>query len=164
MEEHKVILSNLEKLAKIASEVQRAESYAEIENEIAELRDIAHHLISAENHHKREEEALFPAMERHGVTGPTRAMAAEHVVLRERKQALKNAVEKAGDIDLAEFKKRLDDPASYLTSQLSNHIYKEDKILYQMALQVLTDAEWDQVKKKCDEIGYCCFTPEAAAN
>ncbi len=34
------------------------------------------------------------------------------------------------------------------------------ELLYQIALQVLSTEEWDEVKRACDNIGYCCFTPE----
>ncbi|MEM3522863.1 MAG: DUF438 domain-containing protein, partial [Candidatus Bathyarchaeia archaeon] len=47
----------------------------------------------------------------------------------------------------------------YLIKELSNHIYKEDNILYPMALQVIPSERWDWIKKECDKIGYCCFTP-----
>lgn len=38
--------------------------------------------------------------------------------------------------------------------------FKEDNILYPIALQLLSPDEWEKVKKECDKIGYCCFTPE----
>jgi DUF438 domain-containing protein len=46
-----------------------------------------------------------------------------------------------------------------LVNMIPSHIYKEDNILYPMALQVIPKDEWETIKKKCDEIGYCCFTP-----
>jgi DUF438 domain-containing protein len=50
--------------------------------------------------------------------------------------------------------------AEYLTRELESHIFKEDNIIYQIALQTLTSQEWQEVKKECDKIGYCCFAPE----
>jgi len=40
------------------------------------------------------------------------------------------------------------------------NIFKENSILYQIDLQVLTPEQWDAVKAECDKLGYCCFTPE----
>jgi hypothetical protein len=28
------------------------------------------------------------------------------------------------------------------------------------SIEELGKEEWEQVKKECDKIGYCCFTPE----
>ena len=39
-------------------------------------------------------------------------------------------------------------------------ITPREDILYQIALQTLTPERWEKVKRECDKIGYCCFTPE----
>ena len=62
-------------------------------------------------------------------------------------------------VDEALALKYLDEAGSFLVNELVNHIYKEDNILYQLALQTIAKEEWAELKKRCDEIGYCCFTP-----
>jgi uncharacterized protein (DUF2249 family) len=64
------------------------------------------------------------------------------------------------DYDFAEFKEKVIELGKYLPKELESHIFKEDNILYQIALQVLSPEEWEEVKKECDKVGYCCFTPE----
>jgi len=54
---------------------------------------------------------------------------------------------------------RLEEVGGYLVRELANHIYKEDNILYQMALQTIEPEDWAEMKPHCDRIGYCCFTP-----
>ena len=66
----------------------------------------------------------------------------------------------AEDYEFDEFRKRVVELAEYLERELEGHIFKEDNIIYQIALQTLTSQEWQEVKKECDKIGYCCFTPE----
>ena len=51
-----------------------------------------------------------------------------------------------------------------LATELDRHIFKENNILYQIALQVLSQEEWDEIKQLCDRLGYCCFTPEDQNN
>ena len=58
------------------------------------------------------------------------------------------------------FAKKISELADYITVELPKHIEKEDNILYPMALEVIPENEWPEIKKKCDRIGYCCFTPE----
>ena len=118
------------------------------------------HLVEAESHHQREEEALFPQLEAHDIVEPGTIMKMDHEEFRKRKQALFQLSHNSDDYQFDEFKERCVELGSYLTQELESHIFKEDNILYQIALQTLSDEEWREVKKECDKIGYCCFTPE----
>lgn len=47
-----------------------------------------------------------------------------------------------------------------LTFNLREHILKENTILYPAAFKAINDPNtWVEIRRKCDEIGYCCFTP-----
>jgi DUF438 domain-containing protein len=117
-------------------------------------------LLDAEPHHQREEQALFPELERRGVTGPPRIMRLEHVELRQRKHALQELAQAAETMPYADFKERLNEVATYLVFNLRDHIFKEDNILYPTAAQTIGDsAAREAIKARGDEIGYCCFTP-----
>ena len=119
---------------------------------------IAHHLVEAESHHQREEDVLFPELEKHGITEPTLIMKMDHTEFRKRKQALYQLVRSGRKNDFADFKKEVIELGEYLPPELESHIFKEDNLIYQIALQMLEPKEWEKVKKLCDELGYCCFT------
>ncbi|MEW6141798.1 MAG: DUF438 domain-containing protein [Chloroflexota bacterium] len=159
MEEHKVILRNLSELKTIVEGLKDKDNLADLGGDLERLKDIAHHLVEAESHHQREEEVLFPVLEKHDVVEPPQIMKAEHVDLRQKKKELYGASHNAEDTPFSEFKTRVIDAGEFLTQELEGHIFKEDNILYQIALQVLSDGEWAEIKKACDRIGYCCFTP-----
>lgn len=160
MEEHKVILGKLDELAGLIDALRKTDSLDDFGRELDALKDVAHHLVEAESHHRREEEALFPFMEAHGVRGPTNVMRMDHVELRKRKHELHEVAASAESLDFGELKSRAVSAGEYIMLQLRAHISKEDNILYRMALQILSEEEWEEVKKKSDEIGYCCFTPK----
>jgi hypothetical protein len=160
VEEHKIILQSLEKVKHLVHGFEEAEDFAEIRDRLPELKDAAHHLVEAESHHQREEEALFPRLESHGISEPPRVMKMDHVELREKKKELYELASNAEGFDFETFKAKASDLGDYLSEHLGGHIFKEDNILYQMALQVLSPEEWNEVKQECDRIGYCCFTPE----
>jgi DUF438 domain-containing protein len=94
-------------------------------------------LLDAEPHHQREEQALFPELERRGVTGPPRIMRLEHVELRQRKHALQELAQAAETMPYADFKERLNEVTTYLVFNLRDHIFKEDNILYPTAAQTI---------------------------
>ena len=58
-----------------------------------------------------------------------------------------------------EFLDKIGPVIEFLTTNLTDHIYKEDNILYPMAYETLEKSEWKEVRKKFDAIGYCCFAP-----
>lgn len=160
--EHEMILSFLDELERVSQAVQKMTYYSSNKDEVKKLMHIAGHLIGAEPHHKREEEVLFPEVEKRGVSGPPQVMRIEHEDLRRRKHELMELSETDDKLDYNTFRRRLDTTARFIVLTLRDHIFKENNILYPMALQVIQDKNsWDKMKAECDKIGYCCFTPEA---
>ena len=159
--EHDMILGFLDKLEHTNSAIQKMSAYDGGREEFALLKHIAEHLVGAEPHHKREEDVLFPELEERGVSGPPHVMRMEHTELRARKEEIKKLAENAAKIAFADFKKRLNTASKFIIMTLRDHIFKENNILYPTALQVIDNNKtWDDMKKKCDKIGYCCFTPK----
>lgn len=160
MEEHKIILQNLNQLSTLLQKIKSAENFEDLGGALETLQDTAHHLVEAESHHQREEEALFPGLEAHNIKEPGVIMKMDHEEFRKRKQLLFQLAHNHDQYAFSEFKKQCLESGEYLTRELENHIFKEDNIIYQIALQTLSPEEWRQVKNECDKIGYCCFTPE----
>jgi DUF438 domain-containing protein len=160
MEEHKVIIENLNRLSELLQRIKSAESFEDAGRDLETLKDIAHHLVEAESHHQREEEALFPRLEAHNIAEPGAIMKMDHEELRKRKQLLLQLSHNHEQYSFDTFKKQCLELGEYLIHELENHIFKEDNIIYQIALQTLSKEEWQRVKKECDRIGYCCFTPQ----
>lgn len=160
IEEHDEILKLLTKLEELNSAIQKMESYDKNAAEFNVLFNAAVEIIGAEPHHKREEDVLFPELEKRGVTGPTRVMRMEHDMLRERKHKIKALAENVESMDFADFKAQLNEACKFLIFNLRDHIYKENHILYPSSVQTLEDSNlWTEMKQSCDKIGYCSFTP-----
>ena len=162
MEEHKVLKGRLEELKGYLDFISTARDLKDISREIAGAREVAHQLLEAEPHHQREEQVIFPALEQRGVAEPPMIMREEHVDLRAKKAQLADIVANPGQYSFQDLVASLQEVGGYLVRELANHIYKEDNILYQAALQTVEPEAWQEIKKRCDEIGYCCFTPAGA--
>jgi uncharacterized protein len=126
--------------------------------DIEQLKNLAEQIISAENHHLREENALFPELEKLGITGPTRIMRLEHNELRARKRTLLDLASNFNTSNEDESLKGINEAAKYIVFNLRDHIFKENHILYPSALENIEETIWSDIKEKCDEIGYCPFT------
>ena len=93
--EHEKIKEFLTELEALNLEIQKLNNYNENPNLFIKLGHLAENILSAEKHHKREEDVLFPELEKRDITGPTRIMRMEHDELRARKRLLKDAADKA---------------------------------------------------------------------
>ncbi|NFI95524.1 DUF438 domain-containing protein [Clostridium botulinum] len=159
--EHDKILEFLTELEEINFKIQKLKSYNSGSEEFEALKTVVNNILDAENHHQREEKVLFVEMEDRKITGPTRIMRMEHDDLRAKKKFLKQTAEEVYQLEFNEFKEKVDDTAKYIVFNLRDHIFKENYILYPTAIETIKEKEiWKDMKKRCDEIGYCGFTPK----
>ncbi len=159
LEEHRMLQQMSQKLSGLAERVRDAGDLDSVKEEVARLKHVAEELLDAEKHYLREENVLFPVLERHGVTEPPAIMWMEHNQLREKKKHLKGLLENATTINFQDFKRQLGELASTINTTLNSHIFKENNILFPTAQRVVTEQEWNAMWADFDEIGYCCFTP-----
>ena len=146
-EEHRGMLDAAEQVWKLARDESGGDE---------ELRSLVKKLAETEPHYLREENVLFPYLEKHGITEPPAIMWMEHDHIRTERKAL---------ISLAESGTRgklLVAKARGLYELFSSHFQKEGKILFPSALDVITDTEWKHVRKEFDGIGYTPFAHDIA--
>ncbi len=117
-----------------------------------EFREIFDRLLETESHYTREENVLFPYLEKHGITEPPQVMWMEHDQIRGIKKAIQAALERGDNARLAEL-------AQGLLEAMMSHFYKENNILFPTAMDVIGEDEWPAIRTEFDEIGYCCITP-----
>jgi len=162
MEEHRMILQFLEDLKNILQKVKAAKTLNEIRHETDDLKKVAENLMEVEKHNVREENVLFPHLEKHGISEPPTIMWAEHNELRDKKKKLIELTKSSGTLDFKQFQKQLAETVNFIVDMLTSHIYKENNILYPAVLSITKEEEWKDIKEQCDELGYCNFTPEYA--
>ncbi|MDP3731492.1 MAG: DUF438 domain-containing protein [Candidatus Omnitrophota bacterium] len=158
-DEHKIIKRNLKKLRQISVKLNQAASFDKVKKELDALKELSHFFLETEKHHQREEEAVFPRLIAHGITEPPEIFKEDHVEFKAKKKSLYEIATSANERDFQGFLEAIMPIIEFLTKNLEDHIYKEENILYPMALKTLDKAEWPQVRKKFDAIGYCCFAP-----
>lgn len=130
--EHQAVLSVLQILQNISEKIRSGQ-----EIEIAHLEQLLKILreFVDQSHHGKEEKILFSALEKLGFPrqeGPVGVMLSEHDNGRQYIQGMRDAVAKikSGEHDgLKDFAVN----ASYYSTLMVDHIYKEDNILYPMA-------------------------------
>ncbi len=88
-------------------------------------------------------------------------MRQEHNLLRPLKQRLLDLATAGGEKkEIGTLQDEIDETMDRIISNLMLHIRKEDNVLYPLALETIDDpAVWEKMRVRCDEIGYCTFTP-----
>jgi PAS domain S-box-containing protein len=160
MQEHNLLLQSAEELRNIAQEIRAARGTSYVTTEVERIKHIEEHLRDSESHYLREENVLFPYLEKHGVTQPPAIMWMEHDQIRQMKKSIYQLIDARESMAPQDFAKELEEAASALAEFLSSHFYKENNVLFPTALKVIEQSEWKDVRRQFDELGYCCFTPE----
>jgi len=110
-------------------------------------------LAQIDKHFLRKENQLFPVLETKGITGPSKVMWALHDDIRGFMKDVRKRV-KDGNMEAV--------AQTVLVKMVNDMIYKEEHILFPMALETLREEEWAKVRKGEEEIGYAWITPESA--
>jgi DUF438 domain-containing protein len=138
MEEHKDILNTLGKFRKSPDPAKA-------------VKGLGYFLREVEKYFLKEENCLFPYLEKHNMVQPPQIMWKEHDQIRE----LRNQIfeDKVTETNVKQFLIGTEEA-------FANHIYKEHKILFPSAIKLISDEEWIEIRKQFDEIGYFSFIPK----
>jgi PAS domain S-box-containing protein len=162
MEEHKILLKFSGELKDLSTRMKRGPDHASAESEVQELKKIADQLKDSQSHYLREENVLFPYLEKHGITQPPAMMWVEHDRIRELEKNLYQLLDTRERMKFQDFVKQLEERAISLAEFLPSHFFKENKILFPTGLKVIAQNEWGEIRRQFDELGYPAFVPEHA--
>ena len=105
-----------------------------------------------ENHYQRKEYAMFPIMEKKGITAPPKVMWGVHDQIRDLYRDFKKALNDGKESTLEEFQIARD--------EMLEMIQKEENILIPMVEQVFHVDDWETIASQSSEYGYCIVKPE----
>lgn len=115
-------------------------------------------LMDIEKHYQRKEHTLFPVLERHGITGPSKVMWAKHDEARGLLKELGVALQQQ-DAAAGEWKLVADTVADTAIRAVEEMFYKEESILFPMCLDTFTDDEWAEIWASSPRYGWCLVVP-----
>jgi DUF438 domain-containing protein len=132
--------------------LRESEAITDYAKEKDKLLSILDRLAEIDKHFVRKENQLFPILEQKGVTGPSKVMWALHDDIRGfikdvRKRVTDGKMERVA--------------IEALAKMINDMIYKEEHILFPMALESLSEEEWGKVVTGEEEAGYAWIKPEA---
>lgn len=108
-------------------------------------------LLDIDKHYSRKENLLFPYLEKYGVTAPPKVMWGVDDEIR---AAIKDAKSKLQEAE-ADSAPAIEEAVT----KVKEMIFKEENILFSMALDTLTEDEWLNIAEESDDIGFCLTQP-----
>ncbi len=162
LKEHELVKGFVAEMSDLLPKVEEAEDLDGARNELSKTEELLGHLKEYNKHKVREENCLFPYLEKHGITQPPAIMWSEHDEQRDTIKEASKTLENKGTLAFERFKSELLSHLGHLTTILPDHFFKEENILFPAALRLISEEEWRQIKASMDDLGYCYFTPKEA--
>ena len=162
MEEHNILLQFAADTRVAVNLIREKSDFGAAAAPLNQVNSMMNHFKESKTHYMREENVLFPYLEKHRMSRPSSIMWNEHSKIKEIKKTLYKTSDSKDTAVFRDFTKQLDDATASLVEVLSSHFYKEYNVLFLDAMKVVQENEWREIRYQFDEVGYCGFTPEPA--
>lgn len=114
-------------------------------------------LMDVDKHYARKENLLFPVLERHGISGPSKVMWGKDDEVRE---LLRGVGEMLGArASVGEWRVAAQAVVEPALQAVEEMVRKEEEILLPMALEALNATEWGEIWAQTPQFGYCLCEP-----
>ncbi|MBW8001152.1 MAG: hypothetical protein FVQ80_03915 [Planctomycetes bacterium] len=156
--EHEMVLCFISDLNEVNSKIQQLDYGSSSTEEIRRLAHIVGHLVSSEQHCEREEQVIFPELDKCGFYELLKVVSYQHSRISKKYHVLNSLIWDVDDTDFDKFKSRLEELTGYLVAAVRTHVFIETNVIYPLALELISDKKvWARMKGVCNQIGYCGF-------
>ncbi len=143
----------LERLQPLADDADATALVREVQQQLNNLMDV-------DKHYRRKEYLLFPYFEKNNLPGPPAVMWGKHDEVRQLLRLTIEGLQQVETLDAAEARSYGLFSVAPAIAAIDEMVYKEEKILYPTALNLLTEQDWYQIYLQSDEYGFCLYAPE----
>lgn len=134
------------------------------ETDVTEQMGVIHqqlnNLMDVEKHYRRKENLLFPYFEKNNLPGPPAVMWGKHDEVRELLKIALEGLQEVSQFTAGEAVAFNQFSVSMVLDGIDDMIYKEEKILFPTALDLLTEQDWYDIYLQSDDFGYCLYAPQ----
>jgi DUF438 domain-containing protein len=124
------------------------------------IQESLNHLMDVDKHYRRKEYLLFPYFEKNNLPGPPMVMWGKHDQARSLLRETIAGLQQVETVNVAEAKAYNLLAITPAIEAVDDMIYKEEKIMFPTALNLLTEQDWYEIYLQSDEYGYCLYAPQ----
>ena len=112
-------------------------------------------LYELEKNYLRKDNLLFPYLEQYGITAPPKVMwGVDDEIRQDIKKVLSSILDTSNEAN------ELSSMADAAIDRVHEMIFKEENILFPMALETLSEDEWIKIAEESHELGFCIYEPK----
>jgi DUF438 domain-containing protein len=124
------------------------------------IQGLLNNLMDVDKHYRRKEYLLFPHFEKNNLPGPPTVMWGKDDEIRNLLRQTIAGLQQVEQLGAAEAKAYNLLAVSPAIEAVDDMVYKEEKILFPTALNLLTEQDWYDIYIQSDEYGYCLYAPQ----
>jgi hypothetical protein len=148
-----LIRLEMKKLEKLIDEEDATVAMRLIQQQLNNLMDV-------DKHYRRKEYLLFPYFEKNNLPGPPMVMWGKHDEVRNLLRETIAGLQQTERMSAAEARAYNLFAVNPAIEAVDDMVYKEEKIMFPTALDLLTEQDWYEIYLQSDEYGYCLYAPQ----
>ncbi len=160
VQENKELIRTTGQIRVLLNRLESLPDAADATAAMREVQQLLNNLMDADKHYRRKEYLLFPYFEKNNLPGPPAVMWGKHDEVRQLLRLTIEGLQQVDALDAAEARSFGLFSVIPTADAIDEMVYKEEKILFPTALNLLTEQEWYQIYLQSDEYGYCLYAPE----
>lgn len=149
LDENRALENHLEEMFEL---VKNYEAEQKEEVRIALLTK-SQELFDINKHYDRKEKAIFPLMEKYGISSPPQVMWGVDDEIREDLKSFHKDIQEKNYQDIS-------NRFTALRKRMEDMILKEEKIMLPLITDLITEEEWLEIAYDSEEIGFCLVSPK----
>ncbi len=160
VQENQALTLTVQKIRGLMRDIEELDDSENAAPKMLEIHALLNDLMDVEKHYRRKENLLFPYFEKKDMPGPPAVMWGKHDEVRGFLKHVLKAFQSISSISAAEASAFNKLAVAAVLDAIEDMIYKEEKVLFPTAMDLLEEEEWYEIYRQSDEIGYCLYVPE----
>ncbi len=156
--ENEAILEIVGRYRELLQDLRAGDGALDVEL-VKEWRRLHERLTLVDNHYQRKENLVFPYLEKAGLTGPPKVMWGVDDEIRSMVKTVGELVESAGELTAQDLDLAMEALIAPMLDQIESMVEKEDRILWPMALEHLSQTDWQEAAAGWREYGELLAEP-----
>ena len=159
VQENKELINTTNQVRLVMEKLEHLPDEQVATGEMRTIQQQLNNLMDVDKHYRRKEYLLFPYFEKNNLPGPPMVMWGKHDEVRELLKQTIDGLQQTESMSAGEAKAYNLFTVSPVIDAIDEMVYKEEKILFPTALNLLTEQDWYEIYLQNDEFGYCLYVP-----
>ena len=160
MQENRELVKTTNLVRLLAKKLEAMPDEADATDAARAIQQQLNNLMDVDKHYRRKEYLLFPYFEKNNLPGPPMVMWGKHDEVRGLLRETIAALQQTERMSAAEARAFAIFTVLPAMEAVEEMVYKEEKIMYPTALDLLTEQDWYEIYLQSDEYGYCLYAPQ----